>query len=359
MQKIDKHIAELLYEHDLVIVPDFGGFLTNYSSAKILSNHTFIPPSKNIVFNKSLKNNDGLLANYISTTETISYPQAIELIEKFVLHLNATLKNGEKVKLEKIGILTMDAERNIQFKPGNTNFFTESFGLAEFQSPAIKQENLSKRIEMGIKKETKKVVNIHTGTNTRRKINYKRVIGIAASVVITVGIVWVSLTTNALKNISYADLNPFTLKAKDTIIVYTRKDVSAEESPAMSRKSTIEDQPAVYDQPISTVVTNVNVEPTKEKEEKTKDVKAIKKNTTSNNLIYHLVAGCFKVEENAHKFVEALQNENIHGSVIGKNNNGLYVVSCGDYSTADEARKNLKTLRKKKSSLWLYKSESK
>ncbi|MGZ6416715.1 MAG: HU domain-containing protein, partial [Bacteroidia bacterium] len=27
MQKVDKHISELLYEHDCVIVPDFGGFV--------------------------------------------------------------------------------------------------------------------------------------------------------------------------------------------------------------------------------------------------------------------------------------------------------------------------------------------
>ena len=59
MQKIDKHINELLYNHDCVIVPEFGGFVTNYASAKIHPvQHTFTPPSKNIVFNKNLKNND-------------------------------------------------------------------------------------------------------------------------------------------------------------------------------------------------------------------------------------------------------------------------------------------------------------
>ena len=77
MEKVDKHISELLYQHDCVIVPEFGGFVANYCSAKIHpTQHTFTPPSKSIVFNSNLKNNDGLLANHIALAENTNYPEA-------------------------------------------------------------------------------------------------------------------------------------------------------------------------------------------------------------------------------------------------------------------------------------------
>ena len=49
---VEKHIGELLYDHNCVIVPDLGGFVANYAPAKIHpTQHTFTPPTKNIVFN--------------------------------------------------------------------------------------------------------------------------------------------------------------------------------------------------------------------------------------------------------------------------------------------------------------------
>src|SRR5580693_10165262 len=152
MEKVDKHISELLYEHDCVIVPDFGGFVANYASAKIHpTQHNFTPPSKNIVFNKNLKNNDGLLANHIVTTENTNYPEAIKYINHFVENTNSQLREGTKVKVDEVGTLFLDVERNIQFKPSTTNYLLEAFGLAEFQSPAIKRDNIGKRIEKEFK----------------------------------------------------------------------------------------------------------------------------------------------------------------------------------------------------------------
>src|SRR3954469_6985215 len=118
MQEVDKHISELLYEHDCVIVPDFGGFVANYASAKIHpTQHTFIPPSKNIIFNKNLKNNDGLLANRIVVSEKANYPEALKYIGHFVENAAFQLKKGAKVKIEEVGTLYLDVERNIQFEP--------------------------------------------------------------------------------------------------------------------------------------------------------------------------------------------------------------------------------------------------
>ena len=71
---IAKYISDLLYRYDCVIVPDFGGFVANRIGAKVNNfTHTFSPPSKQLTFNSLLKHNDGLLANYIASSENISF----------------------------------------------------------------------------------------------------------------------------------------------------------------------------------------------------------------------------------------------------------------------------------------------
>ncbi|MBA3284223.1 MAG: SPOR domain-containing protein, partial [Nitrosopumilus sp.] len=58
--KIDQHISQLLYHHDCVIVPGFGGFVTNSQPARIHPvQHQFYPPSKSLGFNIHLRRNDG------------------------------------------------------------------------------------------------------------------------------------------------------------------------------------------------------------------------------------------------------------------------------------------------------------
>ena len=53
LNNISKHIFELLYEHDCVIIPNFGGFVANYFPARLdeLNNRVF-PPSKHLLLTR-------------------------------------------------------------------------------------------------------------------------------------------------------------------------------------------------------------------------------------------------------------------------------------------------------------------
>ena len=80
---IDSHISYLLHLNDCVIIPDFGGFVANYQSAKIDPVVNLMhPPKKHIVFNKSLQNNDGLLVNELASCEGISFKNAQKEFKK-------------------------------------------------------------------------------------------------------------------------------------------------------------------------------------------------------------------------------------------------------------------------------------
>jgi hypothetical protein len=83
--RLDPFITDLLFDHDCVILPEFGGLVANYRSAKLnVISHVILPPSKSIGFNPSLKYNDGLLTNYISSALGMSYKEASVLVSQTI-----------------------------------------------------------------------------------------------------------------------------------------------------------------------------------------------------------------------------------------------------------------------------------
>jgi cell division protein FtsN len=86
------------------------------------------------------------------------------------------------------------------------------------------------------------------------------------------------------------------------------------------------------------------------------DTTTVAENHINLDYNFHLVAGCFQVEENAVKFVQSLQAQNLSAAIIGKNNKGLYVVSCGDFATRKDALSELNALRKVQPNAWLYRN---
>jgi septal ring-binding cell division protein DamX len=360
MKNTTQHISALLYTHNCVIVPNFGGFVANYAAATIHPvQHLFTPPSKNIAFNKNLITNDGLLANRIASTDNISYSQAVEQINAFVEQLNAELITGNKILITDVGTLFLDVERNIQFKPSNTNFALASFGLAEFQSPAIKQDYMAQRIEKSIKKEMQSRGPIEA---PKRKLNYKRVAALAVSLPLIAGALWMSLTSDTLQNINYASLSPFSAsRPVDTMVIYTYTDSVvkvtnynenvAETTPAPVTETVLEEE-------VVAEVVEVTPAPTLVVKPAPTPIKVAKveapKNTRSDKKLFHLVIGCFKDEKNAEQFVANLKaTNNIEASIAGKNDNGLYVISGGDYSSKDEAKNGLAKLKEVQPGAWL------
>lgn len=345
--KVDKHISELLFEHDCVIVPDFGGFVANHAPAKIHPvKHTFTPPSKNISFNKNLKSNDGLLANHISTTEKTTYPEALKYISHFTSDTQSRLRKGEKVTVDEIGSLYLDSERNIQFEPGTTNYLLDAFGLPQFQSPAIKRDTITKRIE-------KEFIDRGPVTAEKKKINVKRYVALAiAAPVVILGAVWLSLNINTIKNINYSSLNPFAVSE----VVKSAEKAAAETKEAV--KQPVETIAIAKDSAKPVLSTSQPVTASLVESKAVGLVKADSTKVSVTNLAvnkelkFHLITGCFQVPENADRFVGILQSQNLTASIIGKRN-GLLVVSSGDFANREEALAQLVQLKKSQPEAWL------
>lgn len=151
MANIEKHISDLLCLHDCVIVPGLGGFVANYKSASIVNerNH-FMPPEKEIGFNRSLSHNDGLLTNHLIQREQKSWEESTALIRDFVGDLQTQIDEGATMELKGIGAFRKDALGNLQFNPVERNqLLPSAFGLDDFHfEPLVSHHsNTSKQEE--------------------------------------------------------------------------------------------------------------------------------------------------------------------------------------------------------------------
>ena len=128
--QLSKAINSLLYTNDCVTIPGFGSFIVNkFSSVYDEKNGKFYPPSRRVSFNSKIKNNDGLLANFISNEDGIDFSVAVKNIHNEVINWKKKL-NKEPLVLNNIGELSYNSDENIVFSPDlDSNHFLGSFGL--------------------------------------------------------------------------------------------------------------------------------------------------------------------------------------------------------------------------------------
>ena len=142
-------IYQLVCDNDCVIIPGFGGFVTNRFPADVdFSKQEFYPPSRKVAFNENLSLSDGLLLNYISQTEDVSWADAEQIVKSFVDELNEKLSDGKTLTFDDLGSFSRRTG-SLVFVPNTANLLDEAFGLATFNFPML--PSVSKpRIESAI-----------------------------------------------------------------------------------------------------------------------------------------------------------------------------------------------------------------
>ena len=140
--KINQHIFNLLRDQDCVIIPNFGAFICRNSSAKISSDKTKIfPPNKEISFNKSLIKNDGLLINYISSQENLSYEKAEKKLTNWVIRNINKLEKNESIEIKNIGSLICKESKYFFTPDGSSILLKSSFGLKTIEATELVKSN--------------------------------------------------------------------------------------------------------------------------------------------------------------------------------------------------------------------------
>ncbi|KAF0197334.1 MAG: cell division protein [Bacteroidetes bacterium] len=313
---LEKYISKLLFEHDCVIVPGFGGFIANYTPAGIHPvHHTFSPPSRNLAFNSILSNNDGLLADAIKNDLKITFTDATNLISAEVGQMMQKLENREKVSLAHIGVLTYNREKNIQFTPDHSfNYNPDSFGLTTFSSPAIKREALHEKISRKLMPQQA----VLSGRRLPATLKWAAVM----LPLITIGL-WSAFNTDKISSLydNYASFIP-----------------SASHTASAPGKSTA--KPKANTRVISALPAEaapVAATPTPEANNVVIE--------TSAPDVFFIIAGAFGVEENAQKFAEDLRLKGYDSFIAGQNRRGLYRVSVEGFSDKAQAMHRMNEYR--------------
>ncbi|GFR75345.1 N-acetylmuramic acid 6-phosphate etherase [Elysia marginata] len=140
----DKYISELLYNHDCVVVPNFGAFVANYRESEYhASTGMMYPPKKEIVFNPLLKVEDGLLINYICSKTDKSRKIVVEEIKTVVYEWERLIENRKNIVLENVGKIWVDEGSHIRFEPSSmVNYLSSSYGLTGIESAYSEDEPL-------------------------------------------------------------------------------------------------------------------------------------------------------------------------------------------------------------------------
>jgi hypothetical protein len=279
------YISDLLYRYECVIVPEFGGFVTNKIGAKINeSNDTFYPPSKQITFNSHLNINDGLLANYIASLENISFEEASKAVTLAVITWQHELQT-KPVEIGSIGVLALNEKGQIIFEPNNkVNYLAESFGLSRLASSSINSyKQVVKPLIPIVKKQDEKGIPTF--------IKYAA----TAAILLTLGFVG----NNIYKQVE-------------------QKEILATQEIALEKK--IQAATFVISNPLPTIQLN-----------------AVKTSTKH----FHVVAGAFQFPENASKKVSQLKEQGYNASILGVNKWGLTEVAFSSFSDRNDAINNL------------------
>lgn len=331
------YITELLFEHDCVIVPGFGGFICNYQPAEIHPIlHTISPPAKKLSFNRSLQANDGLLVNHIAFAEDMSYDAAYELVQTWVSSVSYLLAKNKELLLNNIGTLHHNYENSLQFEPaGNINYLKSSFGLTTITAEPILRE---KHIEFTGKfsKETKK------------QATQKRVWSIAATVLLVVSLVvfaellWMGFT-----------VRPF--KAEEASVVSTITDVFKSTKPAGIHNP-------ISPEPITKISVSTNVDSLSlhQKDQKgTLNAEDIGLNTPDvykeASPLYYIIVGAFAEKKNITNTKNRLHEQFPQATILQEKTNRLTKIGYSVGSDYAQAQVELGTARAENPAYWLLK----
>lgn len=334
---IAQHISRLLYKHDCVIIPGFGGFVSNYSSARVHPiNHTFYPPSKNILFNPKLKGDDGLLIHTISVSEKISYEKVKEILKSSIKDYNEKISKGETIRFDKIGTIRKDMEGSLLFNQDTTvNYHEESFGLPSFISYPIIREKTRRQIE-------KKFIDRKPVPQTKKK---RKPVYLVYLILIPVLILsgwyfypWNTNTTSTQES----SLMPSAEITNDPVLM--KKDTKRDNTGILSNKPNGNESP--LDNSPSQIKSNEVASGTNSAIFQEKKPK------------YFIIGGAFQFKANSQKLIAQLHLKGYDSEYAGLSLNGLHMVSYMKTIDKKEALMNLALIRKQDNpSAWLLKKK--
>jgi len=311
------YVSELLFNHDCVVVKNFGGFVCQEFNAHINeATQMFVPPSKKVSFQSALSETNLLLERHIAKKQNVSFETAEEIIAIEVAAWKEELSLGKHIKLDDVGRIYFDNERKVSFQSDiNANFNSNSFGLGIFRFPVLRDE-VSSPVRDAV---------VAAAANT------PRISGVwqkAAMVAAVIGLFYIGSQKADFNALNIASFNPF--KYSRTV------EMPAKTSEIDSKVA----EPEVYTSSLGSINTEV------------KELPELLEVTTVES--FHIIVGAFKVQENASAYLEQLRDSGLEDAQYF-NEKGFYRVSAAKFTTRKEAVSSLSDIKRKiQKGAWIY-----
>lgn len=349
MNILSKHIEILLLDHDCVIVPRIGGFISNQESARYEDQEKlFLPPFRSVAFNNKLTVNDGLLVQSYMQAYDAAYPEALRQLEKDVDSLILQLDTTGQYTVGSVGTLTKDIEGRITLQTTEAGILSPAYyglyslscrSVDELQKERETASVLSQTNILPIQTENDLLSNINTANDSADNVGsptdegkknqddsdikvihlssfFRRIadMGIAA---VVAGVLFTMLSISTM-NVNDSEVE-----------VYVASAVPVATTPKQTAKPVVEQ----------------NVPVAKEVETKVEVVKPIAE--AQNTESYTIVMASYVTEANANIYIEKLAKQGFNEAQFVKGK--VSRIHYGTYSSQEEAVDKLRKLRSQNS----------
>jgi len=335
---IAAHIGKLVLEHECVIIPGLGGFLTNYHAAEINRQYHLIqPPSRKLVFNAQLNSNDGFLAHYLSQRLDISFKSSLLLLEVFSKYCQRDLAEGKQIAFGDLGILDRNNHNKLEFYPNTTNNYNEdAFGL---KAVAIKSIVRKPDYSLIAPIQNSKVEKPHTKVINLNGAVLRKIAAVLLPLALLIGAIFYlpSLVNN--ENVQQSSVFSFLDSLKSSIFSIQKSDDTVEMT--MTEESTeiptIEAPEANAD-----LDTEIN---TLETEAAPSEFIVQESRCEMPKGQYHIICGSFIEKVRAEALVDQLKEEGFTATLAGQSNSGTYRVSIQSFDNSEDAHRQINWIR--------------
>lgn len=349
---ITKYISELLFDHECVIIPEFGAFISKETPATIdYVNHRLTPPSKELAFNGQLLSDDGLLVDYVAKRENITRNEASQMVHDFAMRNLAVVEASGTLRLDGMGILSRVTDKDYVFQlDDDLNLLGDAFGLTSFSVQPIYRRETYQHIATKIATEQKAkntLMTVHDEEQVAKphrvnRYNYRWFRAAAYSMMIAMVLVFLGWGADK-SNSKIASWNPFFYSSPNEFIakhLNAKMDaiefVNVETLPTIKVSQPFALKTVDYIQPV--------------------DAELLKPVDGDS---YYIIGASLKSDKDAQRCVKKFQNQGFDGAMaLPKNDKGNVRVVYELVMGKDAALKRLEIIKKEyNEAAWLLRKK--
>jgi cell division septation protein DedD/nucleoid DNA-binding protein len=345
MIRLASFVRTMILEGKTAAVPGLGTFHVRHIPARIdETDRQFKPPAREIIFEENRYLQNAAFISELAQSEGIASDAAFQQLAEYLNACYSQIGKGKRIELTGLGLLFRDANEKLIFEADK-----EMMDGGEFYGMQAVPLNVPVKSKP-VKKKTKKV---------RKPLLFRLFLILLLLGGVAITAYWGYIVYEMIRNPkntgpthSFGPAAPAPAKNltkrvyQDTLPAFppVRKEVELVAEPetlAVTVSDTLEQTPDTK----PAVNSEKPKEKPKEKLVQKKTEPDPDENIDTGEQKYYIIAGCFRSEDGARRFVKELKAKGFDASLVGKTASGLNMVSYSSFLNKSLAEQELKRIR--------------